>query len=738
MANESPTVLDYVISLLKGKPIRIPPLESPLETSVSQEEGASPEQTFTPSALEPVVVEPKADLPVASTSGERALALPAQPVEFPWRALGALGLALAAQISLEPRPNRGWAMGAILYFLAALWVIWANTRHEWKAGRLPAHAEGSADYRMRPIAIYIGLPLVLLAFLAFGGNRFTGINMLLWLLAIACILWAFWQSRPSAWAWVKELPERLRLPWKISISGWTLLILAVSALAIFFRLYRLNQVPPEMVSDQAEKLLDVWDLMHGQTSIFFARNTGREAFQMYLTGAVIKLFGTGYSFLSLKIGTVLCGLLTLPFIYGLGKEAGNRRAGLFAMALAGVGYWPNVVARAGLRYTLYPFFAAPVLYFLVRGLRTRNRNDFLLAGLFLGAGLHGYSPFRIVPFVVIAAIVLYVLHRQSQGMRRQAIWYLAIVTIVSIVVFLPLLRYMIDDPNMVAYRALTRIGSLERPLPGPAWQIFLSNLWNALRMFAWDNGEVWVISIPHRPALDIVSGALFHLGVVLVAVRYLRQRHWLDLFLLISIPLFLLSSILSLAFPSENPILNRTSGALVPVFVIVGLALDGLLSGLENKLAAWGRRLGWGLALLLVVWSSWNNYNLLFVEYQNLYKQSAWNTSEMGQVVEDFGQIFGTTETAWLVGYPHWADSRLVGMQAGVVTRDIAIWPDQFAATASDPRAKLFLLNPQDADSIGLLQQLYPQGMLSLYDSDVEKDFYIFLVPSLAPELAAP
>ena len=139
------------------------------------------------------------------------------------------------------------------------------------------------------------------------------------------------------------------------------------ALVVFFRTYQLVQTPPEMVSDQAEKLLDVWDVFHGQTSIFFPRNTGREAFQMYLTAAVIKLFGTGFSFLSLKIGTVLCGLLTLPFIYGLGKELGGRRAGLFALALAGVAYWPNVISRVGLRFTLYAFFTAPVLYYLLRG-----------------------------------------------------------------------------------------------------------------------------------------------------------------------------------------------------------------------------------------------------------------------------------------------------------------------------------------------------------------------------------
>jgi hypothetical protein len=110
---------------------------------------------------------------------------------------------------------------------------------------------------------------------------------------------------------------------------------------------------------------------------------------------------------------------------------------------------------------------------------------------------------------------------------------------------------MIENPEMVLYRAITRVGDLERPLPGPVWQIFLQNLWNALTMFAWDDGEIWPISIPHRPVLDVVTAVFFHLGVVLLVIRYVRQRNWMDIFTLISIPILMLPSVLSL-FPART------------------------------------------------------------------------------------------------------------------------------------------------------------------------------------------
>ena len=90
----------------------------------------------------------------------------------------------------------------------------------------------------------------------------------------------------------------------------------------------------------------------------------------------------------------------------------------------------------------------------------------------------------------------------------------------------------------------------------------------------------------HRPAFDIVTAALFLIGVVLILVRYIRNRHWLDAFLLVSIPLLLMPSILSLAFPGENPALNRAGGAYVPAFVIGAMALDGLLTNVGGGRSA--------------------------------------------------------------------------------------------------------------------------------------------------------
>ena len=171
--------------------------------------------------------------------------------------------------------------------------------------------------------------------------------------------------------------------------------------------------------------------------------------------------------------------------------------------MAGMAYWPNVISRVALRYTLYPLFTAPVMYFLFRGLIRRSRNDLIVSGLLLGLGLHGYSPVRILPIYVVLVFVIYWLHTRPKKNRWNDVWVLGLLAISAFMVSLPLFRYFLENPELVSYRALSRMTALEQPLEGSTGLIFLGNLWKSLVMFFYDNGQIWVHSIPHRPALDM-------------------------------------------------------------------------------------------------------------------------------------------------------------------------------------------------------------------------------------------
>ncbi len=709
-----PSVLDYVKSKLSFG--RRPKIEIP-ESLLAKSETEN---------VAPKVVEAEAAQPLT-------ISHPSTP--FPWLSLVALGLALLAQQMFEPPASA--VTGIALYLMALAFLLWAVLRGEW---RLLSHAKSSSGndpLTFHRSAFLICIPFAVLAFFFFSGNLFTIFNLTLWLIVLVVFVWSLWLrdlNQPSLWQRLVEIVSRRE--WQIRITRWTLLILALSGIVIFFRVYHIQQTPAEPFSDHAEKLLDVYDVTQGLTHIFFPRNTGREAIQFYWTVLMNWIFGTGLSFLTLKIDTVGFGLFVLPFMYLLGKEIGGRRVGLLTFFITGIAYWPNMISRIGLRFPLYPLFVAPTMLYLIRGMRTRNRNDFILSGIFLGLGLNGYSPARIVPFLVAAAIILYIIHAQSKGARRDALIWFVIVGLTSLMIFIPLLRYVTENPAMFSYRALTRVGTLEQPLPGPWYQIFVANVWNGLKMFNWDDGSIWVASVPNRPALDVVSGALFLIGIVLLLARYFQKRHWLDLFLLLSVLILQLPSTLSLAFPDENPALNRAGGSYVPVFIIVALALDGLITafGSEKKRQV----IAWILTGILLFCSAAQNYDLVFNQFDQQFRLNSWNSSEMGAVIKQFSLVYGETDTVWIVPFPYWVDTRLPGVWAGIPNRDFAMFPDHLSDTLQISGPKLFMVKASSQDptandqkSLNTLKQLYPQGSLSLHHSSVPgHDFWIYFVPA--------
>jgi len=121
--SEEPTVLDFVKALLtpwRGAPPPIPPGESVEDVDEPVSAGFVPDIVGEPDHL---IDEEISTGPISETESIIST--------LPWRALVALGLALIAQLSLEPGPDRIWVTGLALYIFASAWVIWSSFRNEW-------------------------------------------------------------------------------------------------------------------------------------------------------------------------------------------------------------------------------------------------------------------------------------------------------------------------------------------------------------------------------------------------------------------------------------------------------------------------------------------------------------------------------------------------------------------------------------------------------------------------------
>jgi len=196
-----------------------------------------------------------------------------------------------------------------------------------------------------------------------------------------------------------------------------LLILAILAIAVFFRFYNLADVPPGLYPDVAINGHDALQALKTHNfKLFYPENNGREGLFINLIAFSFWLFGP--SIWAIKIVPALFGSLTVLglyfltrqlFIY-LHKKAADKIALLATFFLA-ISFWHVNFSRLGFRAIMVPFFLVWSFYFLFKLIyhlenslhvsRAKVLSFSLLGGLFFGLGFHTYIAFRIAPLILI-------------------------------------------------------------------------------------------------------------------------------------------------------------------------------------------------------------------------------------------------------------------------------------------------------------------------------------------------
>jgi disulfide bond formation protein DsbB len=231
--------------------------------------------------------------------------------------------------------------------------------------------------------------------------------------------------------------------------------------------------------------------------------------------------------------------------------------------------------------------------------------------------------------------------------------------------------------------------------------------------------------------MDSILGALLVIGAVgIVALSIKRRDPWPAL-LLIAALLMLLPSALSIAFPRENPSVVRTGGAL-PMLMIICAAVPGLVLELVRARrvrfrAASVLLIGFLIGIVLAL-----NANRVFAQYPEQYCPRAQNAYDIAQAMEEFVDEGNSYAQAWIVGYPHWVDSRAVGIWIGdIYFPNTVMGPEAVSQVDLGGEPGWFVLNVDDEPSLQVLRQQYPQGTITMYESSqcpeaTAKQFVVF------------
>lgn len=585
----------------------------------------------------------------------------------------------------------------------------------------------------------LALPSCVYAWLRLAGNRFSWDGTLAWLAAIIVLLVSIYQH-PTRDAARQPLLARsgLRLDW-IQLG-----VLAAVVIGALLRLWRLAEIPAEMGADLPHNFNNIRQILSGQFLIFFPSWPGREGLFFYLAAIPAALLGLSH--LSIKLTGALIGIATIPVIYLLGKELFEREVGLFAALLYAASHWAIITSRTGLRMVMVPLLLALTWLFWLRGLKQQRAWYLALAGLCLGLGLHTYTAFLAVPALVLVWLAAEVICGRGHALWFQR-WGLLYLVVLTIVVFLPLLRFSVDSPSAYLFRTATRITSSEVPLPAQPWLVLLGNLKNAILMFNLAGDRVAFNNIGGFRELGFVAAAFLPLGAVYLASR---PRRGYNLNLLLTLPFMLLPSALALAFPREVPNAGRAIGGLPAAILIPALGLSLLRRALnggasdevpepvndvkDQKSAVrrnrhrWLRHwLPWALVICLLIGETGAAFPLYFNAYRLSLPERNYSISlAMAQVMDEFagnGEVFIKTQAYWYDGNA--VRAQLTKLQG---------WQNEFWQLDTDhqplvgpPGKVLVILHPADLTAAATLQTTFKHSAtVAHYNYDCQVSFIAF------------
>lgn len=648
----------------------------------------------------------------------------------------ALLLLIVANRSLN---DRVWTLATAVVLVAGLglWLLAArddrNPLLPWRGTLVPQPTIGGPRLHLLAVCAVASAA----AYAWASANTFRPFGVLTWLLAIVAWL--------AAW-WPRDLVSarvRAGVPSFALTSRQVLIVCGVVAAVIvgaFFRIYHIAGTPLDPTSDHAEKLLDVTDVLNGKRPIFFERNTGREPMQFYLTAGLFKTFDLPVTFTSLKLGTGIMGTLAIPFIYLLAAELAGATTGLLAAALYAFAVWPVEIARAGLRFPYAPIAAAATLWFLLRWMRTRDRRDALLCGLAIGLGLYGYTPFRVVVPAVVLGLAVAFIDTPGRAERWRVIGHGALLSVTAAVIFVPLGRYALEKPEMFWYRSAGRLTGDQGGSAFTAFidnlSIFLRNNLNAALGFNWRGDSTFVNAVTDSPMMDVITGALLLAGMATMLMHVARQRDQRVIFLLLALPVLLLSSTLAIAFPNENPSVNRSGPALPIIFFITALPLAILVRRLRDQLGPIrGALLAVPLLAILLGVAATLNFDRYFHEFDRQTRAGVANTTEIAGVIQGARSVGVALDDAYVIDFPYWLDIRNIGIAMHHIE-----WGPEHNVRLDDPlpaqqpeHPLFFVLNEQDAVRLAEVQRAYPNAYVTRYASAAPNRSFVTVFVPVAP-----
>lgn len=484
------------------------------------------------------------------------------------------------------------------------------------------------------------------------------------------------------------------------------LLIAILAIAAFFRIYRLDQMPPGIFIDQGIGGEISLRILKEHYRPIFADDVFRLLPYMLYQMAVWFAFFKATAF-SLFLFTAVLSVVTIFFVYWTFKQWAGARAGLLAAYILSVMCWNVNFSRNGFPTMQVPFYMFGTLAFLQHGLRTGKRWAFVTAAFFCAGGMYTYQAYKIFPpLLLLWGFYEWRVGRTRLSENRRSLMVFGALTILLILPFFYVTFH--NGSNIWREQNYNLVAQIkEEHSIKPA----VTMVTRTAKMFNREGDSNERHNLPNRRMLDDITGALFVLGLAYAVTRLFQRQYFYAVtgFFAMSLPCLL----------SQDPAhANRMLGTTPFIALLAAFPLVALWDRLREK---WGR-IG-ELLLILILFEplflmAVQNYQFYFVSLANF--NGLWTTgiwagysvpeTRIGQSIARDGDQYDYFLTRRFYDYP--SINFLAFDEKKIVHR--LVMPENLAPlTVDGHRGIRFILMREHQGVLETLQKLYPRGTVS-------------------------
>lgn len=403
---------------------------------------------------------------------------------------------------------------------------------------------------------------------------------------------------------------------------YILLFLLIFILGIGLRLYNIQSFPYGLWLDEAFTVKNSIELIEGTrlTQLFsytpLLEVDWVKTANLYLYWVYLTTWLSGFSYLGVKLISVLPSIVTIFASFFLFKNLYNIRAAFIGMFFVAICQWSLTIDRWGWDEVLMTALTIVTFYFFTTALNQNKKLYFALAGLSMGVCLYTYIASRLIFGVIIIYLIIRCIFNKEffQKFKKG----IAVFFITVILIYGPTIPFFIKDPKafFVRVKQLAPQGSI---LSVNTAQKYLDSTIKHLEMFTIRGDAEARHNYSDYPQLDTIMGVLFIIGL-LYSLITIKNRY--NLLLIIWFVIGIHAGILS-TIGGGAPHAYRTANIIPLACYFAATGLEFLTGKTKETLKDYfPAYIYYALILSILSFTLYLNINRYFVEYPDLtYKR---------------------------------------------------------------------------------------------------------------------